>query len=150
MPNVGSPRYDAALMEPNQSSIPPVNSDPTASSQAERRASPRVKADRPIQLRLVERPETPLDAHLLDVSAGGVGLRMSQPLEIGQEFFLMLFDAVELASTPLRYRVVRRSMLVSGEYHIGAMFVRSSGEPQILLDKVSRRLGPADAGSAGN
>jgi hypothetical protein len=120
-------------MDTNESPTSPSGNDPPAPPGTERRASPRVRADRPIQLRLVENPETPLNAHLLDVSAGGVGLRMSEELAVDQEFFLSLFDAVELASTPLRYRVVRCSMLVSGEYRIGASFIPTSGEARALL-----------------
>jgi hypothetical protein len=63
------------------------------------------------------------DAHLLDVSAGGVGLRAARPFVPGEEFFLLLFDAAELAATPLRYSVARCEALGDGQFHVGASFV---------------------------
>jgi PilZ domain-containing protein len=107
---------------PSKPSIAPSN------SAADRRATPRFRVDRPVQFRRVENADgPPIDAQLLDVSAGGVGLRVSSPLVPGDEIFLLLFDAVELASTPLRYRVVRCGPLGEGQFLVGAAFV---GNPQ--------------------
>ena len=104
-----------------------------ARSATERRATPRVRVDRPVQFRLADNAEAaPIDAHLLDVSAGGVGLRVSSALVPGDEFFLLLFDAIELASTPLRYRVVRCVPLADGYFLVGAAFVGNPRNSPIL------------------
>jgi len=104
-----------------------------AATAADRRATPRVRVDRPVQFRLADNAEgAPIDAHLIDVSAGGVGLRVHSPLVPGDEFFLLLFDAIELASTPLRYRVVRCEALDDGQFLVGAAFVGNPRDAAVL------------------
>ena len=109
------------------------SSDAHANPAAERRATPRFRVDRPIQFRLADNAEGPLiNAHLIDVSAGGVGLRVSNPLVPGDEFLLLLFDAIELASTPLRYRVVRCEPLPDDQFLVGAAFIGNPRDAAVL------------------
>ena len=104
-----------------------------ARGSSERRATPRIRVDRRVRFRLADNADAvPVDAHLLDVSAGGVGLRVSSPMVAGDEFFLMLFDAVELASTPLRYRVVRCEPLGDGQFLVGASFMGNAQNAPVL------------------
>ena len=118
-----------ARMDPRPSS----KSAGASGTAADRRATPRIRVDRPIKFRVADRDDGPLiDAHLLDVSAGGAGLRTAQPLAPGDEFFLMLFDAVELASTPLRYCVVRCEPLGGGQFLVGAAFVGNPTSAPVL------------------
>ena len=103
-----------------------MGSEPsTTPSRPERRAVPRTRVDRPVQLRLVDDQEAgPVDALLIDVSASGVGLRLTEPLAPGREFVLALPNATAV-STPLQYRVVRCKPLGRGEFQVGAAFIRT-------------------------
>jgi hypothetical protein len=69
-----------------------------------------------------------LAAVLLDISAGGVGLRLNQPLAPGKEFTLTLPGGAEVGK-PLRYRVARRKPLGQGKFLIGAQFVGGKHAP---------------------
>jgi hypothetical protein len=67
-----------------------------------------------------------IPAHLVDISATGVGVRTLCPIAPGSEF------ALELASASLstfRFRVARCLELGVCDYHIGAAFVRRRESP---------------------
>lgn len=80
----------------------------------------------PVPIRLVDTPGAePLNGHLMDVSASGVGVRLDRPLAPGREFTMALPKPDDV-KTPLRYRVARCRPLVGGEFHVGASFVRTA------------------------
>jgi hypothetical protein len=94
----------------------------------ERRDSPRTPVYAPVSLRLAGGPPPGklLPAHLVDVSATGVGVRSVRPIAPGTEFTL------ELASPTVRvfrYRVVRCVQVNANDFHIGAAFVRAKSTP---------------------
>jgi hypothetical protein len=96
---------------------------------AERRRTPRRAVDRPVMLRVVDAGNLPpVPARLVDLSAGGVGVRLQRPLAPGKQFTLEVRGAAAAAGTgdglALRYQVVRCKPLGHGWFHIGAMFVR--------------------------
>jgi hypothetical protein len=99
----------------------------------ERRRTPRHPVDRDVMLRLADAGNLgPVPARMVDLSAGGVGVRLQRPLAPGKQFTL------EVGSTPpgsagngvgteafaLRYQVVRCKPLGHGMFHVGAEFVR--------------------------
>jgi hypothetical protein len=104
--------------------------------------------DRPVVLRLPDAGNLgPVPAHLVDVSASGIGVRLKRPLAPGKQFTLdvgtqakageaVVADkaAVAAAACPsgsaggafvLWYRVIWCKPLGQGAFHIGAAFVRA-------------------------
>jgi hypothetical protein len=76
----------------------------------------------------------PVPARLVDLSAGGVGIRLQRPLAPGKQFTLEVGGAAAAGGAggaagsgdgfALRYQVVRCKPLGQGWFHIGAAFVR--------------------------
>jgi hypothetical protein len=101
---------------------------------AERRRTPRRAVDRPVMLRVADAGNlAPVPARLVDLSAGGVGVRLQRPLAPGKQFTLEVRGAAAPAGggaaatgdgLALRYQVVRCKPLGHGWFHVGAMFVR--------------------------
>ena len=90
----------------------------------ERRAAPRTKVQKPVQIRPSESRDKSVDGILLDLSACGIGLRLNKPLAPGKTFALVLPDGMSHAA-PINYRVVRCIPKGHGEFHIGAAFYRN-------------------------
>jgi hypothetical protein len=84
----------------------------------------------------------PVPARLVDLSAGGVGVRLQRPLAPGKQFTLEVPGVSTSGSAggsthddgaagaggeakALRYRVVRCKPLGQGAFHVGAAFVRT-------------------------
>lgn len=91
--------------------------------QKERRAAPRTKVQKPVQIRASDRDQS-VDGVLLDLSACGIGIRLNKPLAPGKTFVLVLPDTMERAA-PLKYRVTRCIPKGHGEFHIGAAYFRN-------------------------
>jgi hypothetical protein len=95
-----------------------------AAQRKERRAAPRTKVQKLVQIRPNDARDKSVDGVLLDLSACGIGLRLNKPLAPGKTFVLVLPDTKERAA-PLNYRVVRCTPKGHGEFHIGAAFFRN-------------------------
>ena len=102
-----------------------------ASPAAERRRTSRQPVDRPVTLRLADAGNLgPVPARLVDLSAGGIGLRLPRPLAPGKQFTLEVGNPTTAAAGngeafALRYVVVRCRPLGHGSFHVGARFVRT-------------------------
>ena len=127
----------------------PAASTPVAEPGAERRASPRMPVDKSVEIRLLDDVlGRPVPAHMVDLSAGGIGIRVARPLARGREFVLVLPGACATASSAnpngLRYRVVRCLPMRDGQFLVGCSFIRAPLE-------VSREFSkPAPDGAAGS
>jgi hypothetical protein len=102
---------------------------PAAEPGAERRASPRMPVDKSVEIRpLDDVLGRPVSAHMVDLSAGGIGLRLSRPLARGREFVLVLpgggAGAASAHPNGLRYRVVRCLPQRDGTFLVGCSFIR--------------------------
>jgi hypothetical protein len=122
--------------EPMQSSesSPTTSSDPgspAADRRAgrERRLRPRTPVFAAVTLRLAaagQHGSKLIPAHLVDISATGVGVRTLCPIAPGSEFTLELTSAT---LSTFRVRVARCVELGACDYHIGAAFVRKRESP---------------------
>ena len=95
-----------------------------SSSVAERRS-----LRRPAPVQLLTQPQSKVvNATLVDVSVSGIGLRTNVPIPPGTELDMQLPNAE--VGVPLRYRVARCRPLGHGQFHIGAAFVRVTGNQE--------------------
>jgi hypothetical protein len=93
----------------------------------ERRVASRRQLVRPVPVTLVDMMSgAGIDGQLVDVSASGVGVRLTKPVEPGLHFLLVLPSQPGIR-TPLRYRVRRCVEVGEGWFHAGAAFVRARG-----------------------
>jgi hypothetical protein len=126
----------------------------------ERRRTPRRRVDAAVVLRLADAVNPgPIAARLVDLSAGGVGVRLPRPLAPGKLFTLDVPGMIsagtaytggstgngERIAFALRYRVVRCTPLGHGSFHVGAAFVRTPAPPVARASAA----GAAAAASAG-
>jgi hypothetical protein len=103
----------------------PLTNAPTPRPPEERRRKSRTLVQRSVKIHLAgERSDDLIDAQLVDLSASGVGIRMTRPLAPGKEFTLAVSGAQD-GLAELHYRSVRCIPLGRGEFHIGAIFVRT-------------------------
>ena len=111
-----------------------INSGPAPGvGEGERRVASRVPVDRAVEIRLLDAAGAPADqpipARLADLSASGVGLRVSRPIGPGKHILLVPPSGGDgdgaAPVNPLRYRVVRCKPLGGGQFHVGACFVRN-------------------------
>jgi hypothetical protein len=103
----------------------------------ERRVAERTPVDRAVVVRVLnvvgDGHGPPIPARLEDLSATGVGLRLSQPIAPGRHFLLAPPACAATAAAPvdpLSFCVVRCTPLGRGQFHVGARFVRNpAGQP---------------------
>src|SRR4051794_7164203 len=112
-----SPCSDAMKEGTTESRQGETKGDAAQAVVAERRRTPRRPVDRDVMLRLADAGNVaPVQARLIDLSAGGVGLRLQRPLAPGKQFTLEVGGTAAAGAAPaagtaeafaLRYQVVR-------------------------------------------
>ena len=97
----------------------------------------RYVSSRPLPRRLdVADSHTPLEAWILDLSAGGIGLLVNQPQPLGTLLQIELETCPAAAPLNLWANVVRcQAADAEGEFRLGCQFVTalSEGDLQVLL-----------------
>jgi hypothetical protein len=113
----------------------------------ERRRTARRRVDRAVVLRLADAgAPAPVPAQLLDLSAGGVGLRLQRPLAPGKQFTLEVGGSAAAGAAgnsgafALRYQVVRCRPLGHGLFHVGAAFVRTPAPRSVKPSAGPKRI----------
>jgi hypothetical protein len=142
-------------------SQPPLRPRTVLAPADERRANPRFVVDRDVEIRLLDDVlGRPLAAHMVDLSAGGIGLRMARPLARGREFMLILPGQAASATlavinpasggAALRYRVVSCRPERDGQFFIGCSFIRvSNTDGAHGAHGAAKRATGTDAGASG-
>ncbi len=87
--------------------------------------------------------EQALQATLDDISAGGLGITVPDPLEIGQSLQAIISTMDGNCTLKLRARVVRQNVITHGKvtvYHAGLQFEHPSDELRELTDSLIEKM----------
>jgi hypothetical protein len=123
-----------------------TKADAAPARAVERRRTPRRPVDRAVVLRLADAGNLgPVPAQLVDLSAGGVGVRLKRPLAPRKQFTLEVGGAAAAGGSgtgdgfALRYQVVRCRPLGHGLFHVGAVFVRTPAAGPVKPSAAAKR-----------
>jgi c-di-GMP-binding flagellar brake protein YcgR len=115
----------------------PLRETPPIATADSKRIWARYASSRPLPRRLdVADSRTPLEAWILDLSAGGIGLLVNQPQPLGTLLHVELETCPAVAPLKLWAHVVHcQAAEVEGEFRLGCQFVTalSEGDLQVLL-----------------
>jgi hypothetical protein len=109
----------------------------------ERRASVRRRMDGVVVCRLLGGNDKPLEARVRDASPLGVGLRLSQPVELGALLRLDFEDVNQYPQRTVLARVVHVTALAEG-WGVGCAFIRELEAKTLRLFQAERTLAPAE------